>query len=73
MNTNIEFSDGSTTGWNDHGSTIYCFNEEKEAQKHIWKRKQEEVKKYREWIQREQKIRGCFIHHFYEIKVLDVF
>lgn len=50
LNVNVEFSDGSFTGWNERPSAAYGFNNLKDAQKHIWERKQEENKRYRNWV-----------------------
>lgn len=73
MNTNIEFNNGEFTGWNEHGTPMYCYNDIKDAQSNIYHQKKKETENYRDWLNTDIKVRGCFIHHHWDIKTMDVF
>lgn len=54
-------------------SNLYCYKTEQEARKQIWQMKQNETKKYSEWLKKDEKTRGLFIHHYWDVEKLDIY
>lgn len=73
VNSNIEFRDGSFSGWNEKPSVLYGFYDLEKAQKRIWELRQIEVATYRQWLKKENCERECYMHNHYDTKTIMVF
>lgn len=64
-NMNIEFDDGTFTGWEKTPVSLYAFTDAKKASEEIIELRKEELERYKQWLKERKK---CFIHHQYSIR-----